>query len=260
MTFSNVFITGASSGLGRGLALHYARQGSTVFAAARRKDQLDSLAADVAGGKGKIVPVVLDVTDLEAQIVAQDEARKQAGGHLDLVIANAGTNLPQHATTLDPRKVAQVLHLNVTAACTTIAAALPSMAERNAGTVVGVASLAAFRALPANAAYCASKIALGTFLESLRIDLTGTGVRALCVYPGFVKTELTARHKGAMPFLMELDDAVKVMTRGIARGEAKIVFPLPLVAALKVASAVPDGIYTALLGRMAPKPKKRTPV
>ena len=260
MTFDNVFITGASSGLGRGLALHYARAGSTVFAAARRKEQLESLAADAAGGKGKIVPIVLDVTDLDAQVAAQDAARAQAGGHLDLVIANAGTNLPQHASRLDWRKVQQVLSLNLNGACTTIAAALPSMCERGSGTVVGVSSLAAFRGLPANAAYCASKAALGTFLESIRVDLTGTEVRALCIYPGFVKTELTAKHKEPMPFLMELDDAVRVMARGIDRGEAKIVFPLPLSAALKVASALPDGLYTALAGRMAPKPKKRTPV
>jgi short-subunit dehydrogenase len=263
MTFSNVFITGASSGLGRGLALHYARAGSTVFAVARRKEQLESLAAEAGaagGGKGRIVPIVLDVTDLEAQVAAQDEARREAGGHLDLVIANAGTNLPQHASRLDWRKVQQVLNLNLNAACATIAAALPSMCARGSGTVVGVSSLAAFRGLPSNAAYCASKAALGTFLESIRVDLTGTDVRALCIYPGFVKTELTARHKEPMPFLMELDDAVRVMARGIERGEAQIAFPLPLSAALKVASALPDGLYTALAGRMAPKPKKRTPV
>ena len=260
MTFDNVFITGASSGLGRGLALHYARAGSTVFAAARRKEQLDSLAADAAGGKGKIVPIVLDVTDLDAQVASQDEARRQAGGHLDLVIANAGTNFPQHASRLDWRKVQQILNLNLNAACTTIAAALPSMCERNRGTVVGVSSLAALRGLPANAAYCASKAALGTFLESIRVDLTGTDVRALCIYPGYVKTELTARHKEPMPFLMETEDAVRVMTRGIERGQAQISFPLPLNAALKVASALPDGLYTALAGRMSAKPKKRPPV
>jgi short-subunit dehydrogenase len=260
MTFDNVFITGASSGLGRGLALHYARAGSTVFAAARRKEQLESLAADATGTKGRIVPVVCDVTDLAAQVAAQESARAQAGGLLDLVIANAGSNRPQHATKLDPKTVGEILHLNLTAACTTIAAALPSMAAAGKGTVVGVSSLAAFRGLPANSAYCASKAGLSTFLESCRVDLTGTGVRALCIYPGFVKTELTAKFKDPMPFLMELDDAVQVMARGIERGEAKIVFPFPLSAALKVASALPDGVYTALAGRMAPKPKKPAPV
>ena len=259
MTFQSVFITGASSGLGRGLALHYANAGATVFAAARRREQLDALAAEVKGA-GKIVPVSLDVLDLEAQVAALRSAEAQSGGHLDLVIANAGIGAPTHALTLDWRKVKSILDVNVTAATTTIAAALPTMVARNAGTVVGVSSLAAFRGLPGSAAYSASKAALSTFLESLRVDLAGTGVRALCIYPGFVKTELTAKNKRGtpMPFLMELDAAVKVMSRGIARGEARIVFPLPLVAATKLAAALPNGLYRALAG-MTPKPKKREP-
>jgi short-subunit dehydrogenase len=260
MTFPNVFITGASSGLGRGLALHYAREGSTVFAAARRKERLDELVQEAQGATGRIVPVVLDVADLAAQAQAIDEAQKAAGGALDLVIANAGTAFLQHATRIDPKKVQEVLHLNVTAACTTLACALPAMAARNQGTLVGVASLAAFRGLPGGAAYCASKAALSTFMESLRVDLHGTGVKALCIYPGFVKTELTAGNRDPMPFLMELPDAVKAMSRGIAAGEARIVFPFPLSAAVRVMGAMPDGLYGAIMGRAARKPKKRSDV
>lgn len=257
MTFQNVFITGASSGLGRGLALHYANAGSTVFAAARRREQLETLVSEVKGA-GKVVPVVLDVVDLEALEAAIKAAEAQSGGHLDLVIANAGTNAPTHGLSMDWRRVKSILDLNVTAAITTIAAALPAMVARGSGTVVGVSSLAAYRGLPGNGAYSASKAALATFLESLRVDLRGSGVRALCIYPGFVKTELTARHEGKtpMPFLMELEDAVEVMSRGIGRGEARIVFPLAMAATVKLAAALPNGVYAALAG-MSPKPKKR---
>jgi short-subunit dehydrogenase len=255
MTFQSVFITGASSGLGRGLALHYANTGATVFAAARRREQLESLAAEVKGA-GKVVPLVLDVLDLEAQVQALRDCERQSGGGLDLVIANAGTGEPTHGQKIDWRKVKRIIDLNVTAAFTTISAALPTMVERDSGTIVGVSSLAAFRGLPGNGAYSASKAALATFMESLRVDLTGTKVKAVCIYPGFVKTELTAKVKHAMPFLMELDDAVRAMTRGIDRGSAQVAFPLPLEAGVKLASAMPDALYRLIVGRTSPKPKR----
>jgi short-subunit dehydrogenase len=257
MTFQSVFITGASSGLGRGLSLHYARSGATVFAVARRAEQLDELAAEAAGAPGRVIPLVLDVTDAEALVKAVHEAERQSGGALDLVIANAGIGEPTHGRNLDWRKVRRILDVNVLACCTTVAAALPAMVEKNRGTVVGMASLAALRGFPGNAAYCASKAAVSTFMESLRVDLKGTGVRALCIYPGFVKTELTAKVKGAMPFLMELDDAVSAMSRGIAAGKTRIAFPLPLSATVHLAAAFPNGLYEELAGRFSPKPRRK---
>lgn len=257
MTFANVFITGASSGLGRGLSLHYARAGSTVYAAARRKAELDALVLEAQGAPGRIVPLVLDVQDTEALVGAVEAAQEAAGGALDLVIANAGTGAPTHALKLDWRKVKQMLDVNGSAACVTIAAALPAMVKKGRGTVVGVSSLASFRGLPGNAAYCASKAALATFLESLRVDLVGTEVRALCIHPGFVKTEMTAKVTHGMPFLMELDDAVRVMTRGIARGQGVIAYPLAMNAAIHAAAALPRFLYEPLAGRFSGKPKKR---
>ena len=250
-TFRNILVTGASSGLGRGLALHWARQGATVHAVARRRAELESLAHDVAGygAAGRIVPAVLDVTDAEALAAAIAAAEEAAGGALDLAVANAGVSESSPATRMDWRKVKRVLDVNVSAAAVTIAAALPAMVARGRGTVVGVASLAGFRGLPGHAAYCASKAALRTFMESVRIDLHGTGVRAVTICPGFVKTEMTAKNAFPMPFLMELDDAVKVMADGIAAGEPEVAFPLPLAAAVRVMGALPRQVYEPLAGR-----------
>ena len=249
--FQSVFITGASSGLGRGLALHYAREGATVHAAARRQAELESLSHDAAGAgaPGRIVPVVLDVADEEALVAALAAAEAAAGGALDLVIANAGISDPTSARKMDWRKVKRVLDVNVSAAAVTIAAALPAMVARGRGTVVGVSSLAGFRGFPANAAYCASKAALHVFMESIRVDLRGTGVRALTIYPGFVKTEMTAKNRFPMPFLMELDDAVKRMADGIARGEPAISFPLPARALVRLISAIPRSVYEPVAAR-----------
>src|SRR5258708_2738980 len=144
----SVFITGASSGLGRGLALHYAKQGDRVFAAARRKDELAKLASEAPAGS--IVPVTLDVQDSDELVAAIRKAEADAGGALDMVIANAGIGKPTNARKMDWRLVKNILDINITAACVTIAAALPKMVERDAGHVVAIASLAAFRGMPGN--------------------------------------------------------------------------------------------------------------
>jgi short-subunit dehydrogenase len=243
----SVFITGASGGLGRGLALHFAKQGDKVFAAARRKEELEKMAAEAPAGT--IVPVRLDVQDCEALVAAIRKAEAEAGGALDLVIANAGIGQPTPARKMEWRMVKTILDVNVTAACVTIAAALPKMVERNAGQVVAVASLAAFRGMPGNATYCASKAALHTWMESVRVDLRRTKVRATTIYPGFVKTEMTAKNKYPMPFLMELDDAVQVMAKGIARGARTIAYPLPMVALTRTLAAIPSSLYEPLAGK-----------
>ena len=247
----SVFITGASSGLGRGLAFHYARGGATVHAAARRQPELEALAAEVArqAMPGQIVPVALDVTDAEAQARAIAAAEEQSGGALDLVVANAGVGEPTSAPTIDWRRVKRVLDVNVSGACVTLAAALPAMVARGDGTVVAISSLAAFRGLPGMAAYCASKIALHAFMESLRVDLRGSKVRALTVYPGFVKTEMTAKSRSYMPFLMELDDAIAVIAKGVAKGDPEILFPFPLSAAVRALGALPRALYEPLAAR-----------
>jgi NADP-dependent 3-hydroxy acid dehydrogenase YdfG len=243
MAHKTVFITGASSGLGRGLALHYALNGATVHAAARRQDELANLAAEAP--KGSIVPVPLDVQDHDALVAAIE-----AAGDIDLIIANAGVGQPTSARKMDWKVVRKIMDVNVTSACVTIAAALPRMIARDSGHVVAVSSLAAFRGMPGNASYCASKAALHIWMESVRVDLAKTKVRATTIYPGFVKTGMTAKNKYKMPFLMDLDDAVKVMAKGLDRGAPVIAYPLPMVAITRTLGALPRGLYETIAGRV----------
>jgi short-subunit dehydrogenase len=241
-----VFITGASSGLGRGLALHYARKGATVYAVARRQEELDKLAAEAAG----IVPLPLDVQDHDALVAAIRAAEVASGGALDLVIANAGVGQPTSARKMDWKVVRKIMDVNVTSACVTIAAALPKMIERDSGHVAAMSSLAAFRGMPGNASYCASKAALHLWMESVRVDLRKTRVRATTIYPGFVKTGMTANNKFPMPFLMDLDEAVRVMAKGLERGAPTIAYPLAMVALTRTLGAIPRGLYEPLAGRL----------
>ena len=109
-------------------------------------------------------------------------------------------------------------------AVNSVAAVAPEMVERGQGRLVAISSLAAYRGLPKSAAYCASKAALTAYFESVRIDLRKTGVGVTIIYPGFIKTDLTAGREAKMPYLMELDDAVKKIVSAIEKGEEDLCF------------------------------------
>ncbi|RMG10560.1 MAG: SDR family NAD(P)-dependent oxidoreductase [Deltaproteobacteria bacterium] len=244
--YRTALITGATSGLGEGLARHYARAGTTVYATGRRRDRLDALAQDLPG---QIVPVVMDVTDTQRTVTQIRQIDAECGG-LDLVVANAGIGGQCPVDKLTWERVKPVVDTNVSGALATLTAVLPKMVERGRGHLVGISSLAAFRGLPGSAAYSASKAALSIFLESLRVDLRKTGVSVTCIYPGFVKTELTAKNRHPMPFLMELDDAVREMARGIDARRPVVTFPAPLAAAVRGAYHLPRTLYDLLAARL----------
>ncbi|RKG74345.1 SDR family NAD(P)-dependent oxidoreductase [Corallococcus terminator] len=249
MTYRTALVTGASSGLGRGLALWLAKHGLRVFATGRRLSQLQALAAEAQAAGATVEPVVMDVTHAEA---AQERIRAidaECGG-LDLVIANAGVGGPTHGKRMDWDKARAIIDTNVTGAAATLCAVLPQMVERRRGHVVGISSLAGYRGLSGHAAYSASKAFLSTFLESLRVDLKGTGVGVTCVFPGFVKSELTAKNRFPMPFLMETEDAVELMGRAIFAGETEVSFPWQVSASMRVLKAMPNTLFDATARRL----------
>jgi short-subunit dehydrogenase len=249
MSYRTALITGASSGLGRGLSLWFAQRGTRVFAVARRKANLEALAQEARAAGTTIEPVELDVSRAEETVERIRRIDADCGG-LDLVVANAGVGSETNARRFDWERARQVLDVNVTGAAATLSAVLPRMVERKQGHLVGVSSLAAFRGLPKNAAYSGSKAFLTTFMESLRVDLRGTGVRVTCIHPGFVKSEMTAQNTFHMPFLLETQDAVERMGRGITRGETVVAFPWQLSAAVRLARALPDMIFDPVARRL----------
>jgi short-subunit dehydrogenase len=117
------------------------------------------------------------------------------------------------------------------------------MRRRRAGTIAGMASVAGYRGLPQSEAYGASKAAQINFLESLRIDLRSSGVGVVTICPGFVRTGLTGRNSFPMPFMLEPDDAARQICDGLERGKAEIVFPLPMMLAMKAVRLVPVRTY-----------------
>nr|pir orf 5' to uraA - Myxococcus xanthus [Myxococcus xanthus] len=247
MSYRTALVTGASSGLGRGLALWLARRASACSPpdAACRSSRL-RMRPQAAGVT--VEPVELDVTKADATLERIRALDAEAGG-LDLVVANAGVGGTTNAKRLPWERVRGIIDTNVTGAAATLSAVLPQMVERKRGHLVGVSSLAGFRGLPATR-YSASKAFLSTFMESLRVDLRGTGVRVTCIYPGFVKSELTATNNFPMPFLMETHDAVELMGKGIVRGDAEVSFPWQLAVPTRMAKVLPNPLFDAAARRL----------
>ena len=248
MSYRTALITGASSGLGRGLALWFARRGTRVFAVARRKANLAALAEEARAAGTTIEPVELDVSRADETVERIRAIDADCGG-LDMVVANAGVGGPTNGRRFSWERAKQILDVNVTGTAATLGAVLPQMVERKKGHVVGVSSLAAFRGLPKNAAYSGSKAFLHIFMESLRVDLRGTGVRVTCIYPGFVKSEMTANSDVPMPFLLETHDAVERMGKAIARGEAEVTFPWQISTAVRLLRVMPNPLFETVTKR-----------
>ncbi len=234
-SYERALITGASSGLGRALALWFAKRGTTVYAAARRADQLESLKALAPD---KIIPFVLDVADADAAHDAVKQLDETCGG-LDLVVANAGVGDEMKAEQIEWKRVRKVLDVNVLGATATLVGALPGMVKRKKGHVVGISSLAAFLALPRFGAYNASKTYLTAWLENLRLDVEQHGVNVTAIHPGFVKSEMTEKNRFSMPFLLETDDAAALMGRAIEGKRSFFSYPWPTAFVVWLATSLP---------------------
>ncbi len=237
-----VLITGASSGIGQALALKLGERGARVGLIARRSQPLDEIVSKLEAEAGEAIALPGDVRDAAAVRAAAERLRSQFGT-IDILIANAGVGGTTLADSLAPDEVARVIEINVMGAINSVAAVVPEMVQQGQGQLVAISSLSAYRGLPKSAAYCASKAALSSFFESLRIDLAGKGIDVTIIHPGFIKTPLTAGRKAKLPFLMELDYAVEKIIRAIEKKRTSHAFPWQLASVVRTTMILPDVIY-----------------
>ncbi len=241
MGYQNALITGASSGLGRGLAVWFAKQGVTVYAAARRVAELEKLRDECASFSGKVVPLALDVSDGDATFARVEKLDAESGG-LDLVVANAGVGSASYGKRIDWPHISRMLKVNVEGATATLTGALSGMVARGRGHIVGVSSIAALNGMPRMGAYCGSKAYVATFLQGLRLDVAPLGIDVTCLHPGYVKTQMTAKNT-KMPFLLEADDAVERMAKAIERRDETFLFPWQLTMVMKTLAVLPAPLF-----------------
>ncbi len=241
------WVTGASSGLGEEIAVALARQGRPVALSARRTEELERVQERIRGegGLGAVVPC--DVGD-RSEVARAGAEVEETLGPVELLVANAGISRDTPIQELDAGAVEEVFRVNVMGMVYAVEAVLPGMLRRKNGHLVGISSVAGFRGLPRRPAYSASKAAMTAFLEGVRVDLQGTGVDVTVVSPGWVRTPLTERNRHPMPFLMEVDEAVRIILRGVEGRRRHVAFPWPLVAAVRLLRILPAGIYDRIGG------------
>jgi hypothetical protein len=243
-----IVITGASSGIGDALVRQYAADGVVLGLISRRK-------AEGKGLPGQIASYAVDVTDERALAAAAEDFIRRFGAP-DLVIANAGiASGTEGADLRDVAKLRKVLEVNVAGLAATLAAFAPAMRAAGRGTLAGIASVAGFRGLAGNGAYCASKSAAITWMESLRAELHGSGVSVVCICPGYIDTPMTQVNRFRMPFLLSADEAARRIARAIARKRRLAVIPWQMALVSIALRAMPGWLYDRIASRAPRKPR-----
>jgi NAD(P)-dependent dehydrogenase (short-subunit alcohol dehydrogenase family) len=239
------WITGASSGIGRALALELARRGWRVAATARSAEALGRLEGE---GAGRIVAFAADVTDPAA--LAEAVARIEAElGPIALAVLNAGVFLPVRAAPFDRAACEKTFAVNLGGVANALDPLLPRMIARRAGSVWLMASVAGYGPLPTSAAYGATKAGLINLAGSLKFDLDPAGVHIGVVCPGFVDTPLTRKNRFAMPFLLHVEEAARRVADKASSRAFEIAFPRRFAYGLKLLNMLPWRLYFPLVAR-----------
>jgi NAD(P)-dependent dehydrogenase (short-subunit alcohol dehydrogenase family) len=247
-----VWITGASSGIGRALALRLAAQGFHVAATARRASALAALAAE---GGGRIEPYPGDVTDAAAMAAIVEAIERVRP--IALAVLNAGVyHIGDETSGFDAAKVWQTVEVNLGGTIRCLDPLLKAMGERGQGQIAIVASLAGYGGIPGSVAYGSAKSAMITMAEALRLTYAERGLTIQVVNPGFVATAMTAPNPYPMPFIMSADRAAGVICDGLQRGGFEISFPRRLVWPMKAAMLLPYGLWLPLMARATRRAKR----
>jgi short-subunit dehydrogenase len=248
----NVFITGASSGIGAALARHYAAQGARLGLVGRSRERLDAL---VEGLPADCTAYVLDVRDADAlRLAAADFIGKY--GAPDIVIANAGVSrgtLTEHQEDLSAFHA--IFNINVLGMLHTFQPFIAAMKQQGKGSLVGIASVAGLRGLPGAAAYSASKAAAISYLESLRVELAKASIQVTTICPGYIRTPMTDVNPYPMPFMMDADAAARKMARAIEKRHRYVILPWQMAMLGRLMKLIPARLWDWAMKHAPHKPR-----
>ena len=216
-----IWITGASSGIGKALAIKFAKEGWKVAISARRENLLN----EIAKTYNDIFPYPLDVTDSKkCELVVN--SIKERFKNVDISVFSTGIHDPKSEKSLDLNKVRQIMEVNFFGTINSVNAVYKYYKERKSGQISIVSSVAGYRGLPAGGAYCASKSALTSFTESLNFDMKRNNVRVSLISPGFIKTPMTDQNDFPMPMIKTPEFAAEEIYNGLVKKNAfEIHFP-----------------------------------
>jgi NAD(P)-dependent dehydrogenase (short-subunit alcohol dehydrogenase family) len=252
-----VWISGASSGIGRALALKLASEGYKVAVTARNHEKLLELQTEAHGLSGSIIVLDGDVTnasDMEHTVAAIEYQH----GNLSLAILNAGVYLPVDGAHLKHEDFDRSFAVNLSGVVNCLVPAVRHMRMKGQGQIAIVSSATGFGGLPTSAAYGATKAALINMAESLKFDFDKLGIRIQIVNPGFVDTEATKQNQFPMPNLVSVELAAEEISAGLKSLAFEITFPKSFTYKLKFLQFLPYGLYFKIINRFtgwSEKPK-----
>lgn len=253
------WITGGSSGIGRAIAVRLVADGWKVAASARSADALAEFAASPEA-KGQVFAYPVDVTDRQAMIATAD-AIEAAHGPIDLLLCSAGSYVAFGLADWSADKLMNLMKLNVGGVANALEAMLPRFVVRDRGHIAIVSSLTQYRGMGRTAAYGASKSALLTIAESLRLLARGTGIKVQIIVPGYVATPMSAGAPFPLPHIITAEDAAERTVRGLATSRFEIAMPKRMVMRFQFARFLPPWLYfwwasrDPLFGARRPAPK-----
>jgi short-subunit dehydrogenase len=251
-----VFITGASSGLGQALAARYAQAGWRLALVARRSEQIQAWLLEQGLDAERARVYRADVADPNS-IIQAAQACMAEQGLPDVVIASAGISVGMDSAEREDLGVMQdTFATNNVGLAATFHPFLRQMRQRQSGTLVGIASVAAIRGLPGHGAYCASKAAVVAYCESLRGECRRQGVKVVTLLPGYIATPLTAKNPYSMPFLMQAGDFAERAYRAIEAGTSYRVIPWQMGVLAKLMRLLPNALFDKLVGGRGRKPRR----
>lgn len=244
----SILITGASSGLGAEFARQLVQHGARVGLVARRADLLEDLAVELKGKGGTVATSVADVGDLSQIQAAVSELKNSLGtDSFDRVILNAGVGKTFLTEDFDIKTLEYVTRINYLGAANTISVTLPDMIRKRSGHIIGISSLSARRGLPLGFAYGASKAALTTLLEGMRVELRPQGVKVTVIHPGFIRTPMTANQTTPQIGLIDAQVAVQRMIQAIHQKKLQFNFPLITSFLTEALRRLPSGVSDRLV-------------
>ena len=242
-------MTGASSGIGFELSKLLAKERVKLALLARRETILKELADELKNSGSEILPIRCDVSKKDETKKACLEVRSHFG-QVDITILNAGLSHRANADDYDIDVAKEIFEVNVFGILNVIGELLPDLKQRRKGVIVGVSSLSDCRGFPRSGFYNASKAAVTSLLESLRVELKKYGIKVVTVKPGFVQTPMTDGNRYHMPFIMTADKAARTIMSGLKKDKKVIQFPLPTAMGSWLLRAIPNSIFEMIAGRI----------
>ena len=240
-----IWITGASSGIGKALAIKFAENGWIVAASARRENLLKEL----QNINQNIYPYPLDVTDIEKCKLTAKSIIDNLNG-IDICVFGTGMHDPKSEKQFNLDKIREIMEVNYFGTMNSINSIYDYFSEKKNGQISIISSVAGYRGLPAAGAYCASKAALTSFTESLNFEMKMKNVRVSLISPGFIKTPMTDQNDFPMPMIKSPEFAANEIYKGLTEKKGfEIHFPKAFTFIMKFLQILPNGLYFKLVSK-----------